>query len=232
MSNKTKRGKFSCLYCGKEPGITLDHVIPRALFTRPYPEYMPKVLVCEKCNNLKSRNEDYFRDYLTVDKDGSSHPVAQELFNTKVLRSARYGSSQIAREFLNKGKFERILTPNGIFLGTYPTIQIDSQKIIDVLKYIILGLNYTLYNSRLDLSYVHEVKRVYPHNVAEVWNGTIAIGCNGPYYLGEEVFGCLTTSYENDLNMTGWTLLFYSQICFIINTYPQGMNLNEFLQNG
>jgi hypothetical protein len=48
-----------CVYCAKLPD-TRDHVPSKVLLTQPYPENLPVVPCCEKCNNGFSQDEEYF----------------------------------------------------------------------------------------------------------------------------------------------------------------------------
>ena len=48
-----------CSYCGKKPE-TRDHVPSKVLLDKPFPENLPIVPACKKCNEDLSLDEEYF----------------------------------------------------------------------------------------------------------------------------------------------------------------------------
>jgi len=52
---------MTCVYCGANENVTLDHVPPRCLIRKPYPANLLTVPACALCNNAYSRDEEYFR---------------------------------------------------------------------------------------------------------------------------------------------------------------------------
>lgn len=55
-----------CVFCG-QPADTREHVIPRCFLDKPYPENLPTLASCKKCNNSFSKDEEYVMytvDYL------------------------------------------------------------------------------------------------------------------------------------------------------------------------
>lgn len=50
---------YYCCYCGNAPD-SRDHVPSRILLDEPYPENLPVVPSCSKCNNSLSLDEEYF----------------------------------------------------------------------------------------------------------------------------------------------------------------------------
>lgn len=55
-----KRLDYCCAYCGENMPNTRDHVPSRILLDDPFPENLPVVGCCEKCNNEFSKDEGYF----------------------------------------------------------------------------------------------------------------------------------------------------------------------------
>src|SRR6188508_2078331 len=83
----TKTG--TCAYCGTIGPVTDDHVIPRGMFGRPLPSYLPVVPACKDCNNDKSYFDDYLRTVLVYDWESLLHPVAREIAEGKAARSLK-----------------------------------------------------------------------------------------------------------------------------------------------
>ena len=50
---------YYCCYCGNAPD-SRDYVPSRILLDEPYPENLPVVPSCSKCNNSLSLDEEYF----------------------------------------------------------------------------------------------------------------------------------------------------------------------------
>jgi hypothetical protein len=65
----------SCVLCG-ERTESRDHVPPRVLLDKPYPENLPVVPACECCNSGASLDEEYFACLLECTLAGSADPVA------------------------------------------------------------------------------------------------------------------------------------------------------------
>jgi hypothetical protein len=55
-----ERHDYYCAYCGDNAPNTRDHVPSRILLDDPFPENLPVVGCCEKCNNDFSKDEGYF----------------------------------------------------------------------------------------------------------------------------------------------------------------------------
>ena len=82
-----------CIYCGG-PAETRDHVPSRCLLDRPYPENLPVVGCCKKCNKGFSGDEQYLVCLVESALCGSTDPskiqrpsVARILQNTPALRA-------------------------------------------------------------------------------------------------------------------------------------------------
>lgn len=82
-----------CIYCGG-PADTREHVPSRCMLDRPYPENLPVVSSCAKCNRGFSKDEQYLVCLLESAQCGSTDPnklkrtsVARILQNTPALRT-------------------------------------------------------------------------------------------------------------------------------------------------
>jgi hypothetical protein len=79
MSKKYK-GKV-CVYCGKEPSTTGDHVFAREFFLVKHRDGLPQVPSCDKCNGEKSALEHYLTAVLPF---GARHRNASQALQTMV----------------------------------------------------------------------------------------------------------------------------------------------------
>ena len=142
MKGKEKRKFGECAYCGEFKELTRDHVIPLCLFKPPYPNNLITVPACDDCNNLKSKNNDYLRDYVTIDIYGNQNPIAQDIFKDKVMKSFRSDQSLLLREFIKKGRVAPYYSNGGIYLGDLPSVSLDTERIEKIFFTIAQGLFY------------------------------------------------------------------------------------------
>jgi hypothetical protein len=147
MRKQGKRKIRECVYCGEVKEVTKDHVIPKCLFTKPYPPNLISVFACEQCNNAKSLNDDYLRDFLVCDNYVSQNPIAQQVFHQKLLSSQRQGSSVIAREVIKKARLEPLYTKGGIYIGDYYSTPVDEKRILKIFEIVVRGLYYDAYKN-------------------------------------------------------------------------------------
>jgi hypothetical protein len=68
-----RRFNGQCVYCGATPE-TREHVPPKVFLDRPYPENIPIVEACAKCNNGFSMDEEYMASLLDCTISGTVDP--------------------------------------------------------------------------------------------------------------------------------------------------------------
>jgi len=85
--NKAKSTKL-CVYCGRRPGDTVDHVPPQNLYTAPLPQNLLTVPCCGPCNQAKRMDDDYLREYLVLEASGRGHPTAEAILQGPLLRAS------------------------------------------------------------------------------------------------------------------------------------------------
>ena len=94
------REEGQCAYCGQYDLLTVDHVIPRGLFsevTGGVPGDVPRIGACYQCNNAKSTDDTFLRDVLVRDVRLAEHPIAQTIRHGAHARSIVRGKSQYPR---------------------------------------------------------------------------------------------------------------------------------------
>ena len=82
------RNHLWCIHCGEtlnDKNCNKDHVPSKMILGRPLPKNTPKVLICKKCNNKFSKDEEYFFVFLNCVISGSTDPDKQK--NRKIARS-------------------------------------------------------------------------------------------------------------------------------------------------
>jgi hypothetical protein len=218
-----KKGKIKikiCVYCSQLKEVSKDHVVPKCLFTQPYPPNLISVPACDDCNREKSLNDDYLRDFLVTDNYVNQSPVAQQIFHQKMLSSQRQGSSVIAREAVSKARLEPLYTKGGIYMGDFHTVVVDAKRIETIFKTLVKGLYYNSQKKLFPDGYVFELRRHFPWDFQSVW---AAMSKLTPRIrtLGN-VFGCAFQKAEEDAFTTLWLFWFYERIAFSVSaTHPQ-----------
>ena len=209
-----------CAYCGASPAPTRDHVVAKCLFIPPVPQDAVIVRACLACNNDKSKDDTYLRDMLVVDHQGSTSPIAQLIFDTKVMRSAQRNSSDVVRAAMTRARLIPHITPGGLYLGQLPSFDLDSRRIDRIFSYIVRGLYYKVVRAPLPAECAITVWRVNAKEAEETYHTIKAMNGNGLYRIGQGVFECAFMYATEVPQISMWLLAFYGRVFFIVNTEP------------
>ena len=206
-----------CVYCDERDADTRDHVIAKCLFPKPRPSNLITVPSCDDCNSDKAIDDDFLRDYLTVDFAGSQSPTASALFEGKVRRSVKRNSSDLARSLLESARDQPLYTKGGIYLGDAVFAPIDESRFIKLFGRIIRGLYFHYTRKIIPLSYPVEVGRVMPWDFESVWDSfsNLKFSACGP--LADVFVGGCARVKEDPLS-TWWLMTFYGRVHFSIGS--------------
>jgi hypothetical protein len=119
----------ACIHCGgaygDRGGLTRDHVPSKVLLHKPYPQQLPAVNACFKCNNRFSADEQYVDAFLASVLAGTTNPAEmpessgkQILARKPLLRMAinrsqqPRGSSSSQNWAPEEDRFATVLTKN------------------------------------------------------------------------------------------------------------------------
>jgi hypothetical protein len=139
MDKKTSTNR--CYKCGKqlnENEVTEDHLPPKCFFTKENSNKALKVSACEECNLGRSKDDEYFRNWLITGAAGLNSE-ARKVYQNKVKRSwERRPSIKIRqRERLFKAD---VVTPSGLYLGQVTYANIEEHRALPVLDSIAKGI--------------------------------------------------------------------------------------------
>lgn len=225
MSTIKREGKNDrCVYCDLRKQEARDHVIPLCLFTKPLPPNLITVPVCNICNNEKSKDDDFIRDFLTSDIIGNQSPDANKIFQNKVLKSVRRNSSEIARNALKNVSIEPFYTTAGIYLTDMVTAPIDTDRIERIISRIVRGLYYDARRQRMPDNYSFLVLQYYPWDFARLWQHFEEKQLTLSHRSLGNVFGCGFLVSKEDPFITIWLLSFYERVFFSVSTALRGMD--------
>ena len=134
MASKKWKGKL-CVYCGKTPATTADHVVARQFFLLDKRDNLPKVPACAPCNSEKSGHETYLTAVLPF---GGRHADALSTLQDMVPpRLAKHAKLQAT---LRRGR-ERLWRPSeGGVLMPALAIPFDHQRMVALFQEIVRGL--------------------------------------------------------------------------------------------
>jgi len=142
MKTSNNKKQF-CVYCNLELSSlndTRDHVFPKNLFTRPYPDNLLTVPACLKCNGDFSPYEEYFKHISTLDENIYQKNEFKSLGESSVYTLKKH--TKFYKRIIEDIQPIDLVTPNNIFLGRRMGIEVNSAKVDIVIKKIIKGLVY------------------------------------------------------------------------------------------
>lgn len=109
-----------------------------------------------------SKGDTDLRDYLVLDKDGSTHPFAHQILPGELWRAARNDQSRIAKS-ASEATVQPHVSRGGTHLGNYPTADIDDEHINRTLSTMVRGLSYKAGSHLIPADYVIKVGRIPNH---------------------------------------------------------------------
>ncbi len=208
-----------CVYCGTNTELTREHVIPACLFPRPLPDKMITVGACGPCNNGKSLDDTYLRDYLLADMMSDTSAAALKLRNSKLKRSVQTNRSEIARMAIRWASLIAIQTASGLYAGRAMAVPVDADRLNTSYKNIVRGLHNHLTGQRIPNDYDFHVDRILPLQIVNRWDNMLD---TNPGIIGThaEVFIGLFRPVDGLPTFSRWSLLFYQAILIEVLACP------------
>lgn len=152
-TNSSKESQ--CIYCGDQAN-TRDHVPPRSLLERPYPDNLHTVPSCSKCNHGFSLDEQYF---LVLLAQISTSPTLQSKLDVGgSINRALERAPALDERVISSLEVDK---ENGRIL-----IQPEFERICRIIKKIALGL-YIIHYNRLPLLASLTSIDAFPYNILD-----------------------------------------------------------------
>jgi hypothetical protein len=215
----SKRRVGTCVYCGGHANLTKEHVIPQCLYTPPLPSNTVTVGACQVCNNNKSVDDAYLRDYLVSDMASGKSPAAQNIRTSKVMRSVKKNRSEIAREIQKRTYRKPLYTPGGIYVGSPLAASVDAKRLTLSFERMVRGLYYHTWKQHLPRDYTFDISRVDGFQTVESWAEMKRSGA-AMTNIDPQTFICQYAFDLNDHFVSRWLLLFYQTILIEVVTLP------------
>ena len=212
-----------CVYCNVEPGISADHVPPKAFFPRARRNNLLTVPSCIKCNNALSKDEEYVLAALMFSDAGVSL-VGKELWEERVSRMFEKNRG-LRRRFARDFHQVELRTPAGIFLERRIGFDYDAPRFRRVVGKIVRGLYFAEFGDRLPVGC--PITSMFLHTPGQF---QVAARLSQQLLLGGRIwpaafeyrFGCV----KNKPASSGWLLRFYDSMVFLVVT---NINIHDAL---
>lgn len=238
------KGSFKnkpCAYCGA-PATTKDHIPPKSLLAKPYPDNLITVPSCATCNNGASKDDEYFRNTLLLRFETFHNGEVQKLLPTmhRALFNPAYPGFRKTIEKTLEGV--ELRTPTGLFVARTGSFKIEPDRLTRVVQRITKGLYYEERGQRLSDDSVVDVfagESVAKDTTAagealRSLGGTVLQG--PPKSFGEDAFTYWfydPQEKESDDRLTSndtvWMLRFYGAVDYLCVT---GEPSDQVLQPG
>jgi hypothetical protein len=208
-----------CVYCGERAKVTREHVIPECLFTKPLPPNMITVGTCFKCNNGKSGDDVYLRDFLLSDMATGENASAQEIRFSQLKRSVQTNRSEIARAALKYAYRVPVRTESGLYVDSAFAVPVDGKRIESMYRKIVTGLYYHVRKTHLNRDYQFLFSHTLRSWTYREWMSMQQQGATG-ICKNPEIFACQYLIVDSQPMLSRWQLLFYKAILIQVFTIP------------
>jgi len=133
-----------CAYCGGETG-TRDHVPSKVFLDEPYPDNLPVVPACPKCNQGFSKDEEYMACLIETVVSGSTD---RDMITRKNIKEI----------FTKKPALKKRIEAAMHVMGNEISYAVETHRIENVISklargHVIFELNETLYDQSLSIVY-------------------------------------------------------------------------------
>jgi hypothetical protein len=216
-----------CAYCGKVEILTRDHIPPKSLFPGFKRQNLISVPCCQDCNQNASKDDEYFRLFLTTRWGSYNQLDVREIWQ-KVLRSLQKPEAEgFAESFKQSLRPANVVTEQGVLLPT-GIFYVESRRIREEIKRITKGLYY--YENKTRLLDGYEVKAIAGEEVLQfdkefvdslLTNIFPIIRANPQRSFGKGLFTYRFAQADLDSPSSVWLMSFYRNAYFLSWIFPE-----------
>ena len=224
-----------CVYCGQWGPLTSDHIPPKNLFAKPRPSNLITVPSCLNCNKSFELDDEYFRLAVTTGIDPASFPNEFDLSVNAIKKlgdphKVGFRKSMLAN-FSKKPKF----TPGGLYLGEGGVLEIEVERLQNVVSRIIRGLFFFHSGRRLsNISRVWVWSRWFDGDydrdtefVASMQEVLAVLDAEQVRDIGQGVFRYRYRLGDDGLDESVWEFSFYAHWDFIGGTVGPSLGCSD-----
>lgn len=220
MRRGTRHGQ--CAYCGVFGPVSDDHIPPKGVFPTPRPSNLITVPACDAHHtNEQSRDDELFRFQLAIDPRAELSPSARKLWPSLIESVTKPRKRGWAGYVFRTVRKLPVHTQAGVYIGEFPTYELNIPRLHRVADRIIRGLYFT--HLREPVPGTHAVKvfaaplvRRLPDNVRQSFAPLIAfVQRQPPVVIGDRVFRYHFRSDPVDASSCVVSLIFYEAFAFV-----------------
>jgi hypothetical protein len=140
---------LACVYCG-QVADTRDHVPPKALLRKPFPDNLITVPACARCNKEWGSNfDDKFRNLISL-RVGDSSPNTKEFRQTHVNPGlVRRKGGKASKLIINRHPGYTLTSPAGMYYHHREIVRIDVSCHDPMIRRFVRGLHFYIYKQIL-----------------------------------------------------------------------------------
>ena len=219
----------ACTYCGETKWVSADHVPPKNLFPKPYRADMWTIPACDDCNQGFSKDDDYFRVWLTIAERAKGQFERDKIIPTVVRGLHRKEARRYLQSLYDNSSILPRFSSSGLYLGQQPAISFEGARIGRTASRIVKGLFFRVKGYRLPDDHTVNVTHfsqfpqafsVHPEVELALRRLIAAIDAEPAHQLGDTfVFRWLQSPNGPDHSL--WLLYFYGHMDFFCSTFAQ-----------
>jgi hypothetical protein len=220
-----------CAYCGEVPASTVDHVVPKGLFSSPLPSDMITVPACSPCNSAKSRLDIFLRDYLVCNVDAPPNATADAIRIGRYQRAIDGKRSELWREIQSDRMEKFTLTDgNGNYQGMFVNMPFSKGPLSDSITLVTKGIYFQKLKRRIPENHTFLVGWIADREaLLAQYQQLKDMGHTGIARIGDgSIFKCFCGTYRTEdeaVAATMWGLIFYNRT--YITCYSVGPSLTR-----
>jgi hypothetical protein len=199
--------KALCIYCGKNPGATRDHIPPRCFFEEPCPN-ISRITVpcCEACKLADEPNDAKARNLIISTIQAEPHRVVEtQLAGARNRALEFHGQLPVMLAHMVQAD---VHTPAGVYLGSAPAFNLDSPVMDAFLHRVVRGLLHSVRKTGFMPSTIQ-----WRTNLPPV---AFAIFASGISRTVGGVFSYRAVFVEESKDSL-WLLTFYERLHFVVS---------------
>jgi hypothetical protein len=129
-----------CIYCNRTVADTVDHIPPKLLLAKPYPDNLLTVPSCFKCNSSFQKHDEYTRVIASIDIRNDEHQTVK-VNMPAILRSLQKPEAQGFSKYLaSQTTPSTMLGIDGKPLGQ--VVEVDQKQLNATGERIVRGLHF------------------------------------------------------------------------------------------
>jgi hypothetical protein len=216
----------TCAYCGGPGAGSDDHVPPKNVYGKPYPQGMIEVPACPACHVPCSPDDEYFRLKVCLSQTVGDDPTAKK--NREVILKSldREEAAGLRRKVAQDTRWVPVPSPGGLYLGHALAMDVDLPRIFSVIERTARGLYWERTRSPLprgcDVKVISDdTLKESPRDVVEQLQQTIlAPLMNESERSIAGVFKFRGFVMPDHQGVSVWLMTFYGRMSFVAMTGP------------